>query len=201
MQNLIIILLFVPALSFGQEMSNSIGVVTLSEEYDNTDHRIEFLNEDGSTWDAFNCYGPWDELPDIRIIAFKPDYFVFKVKCQRETPNYYVVVVNEEAGLTKKIKKSNKVILINWEQYVTDVFSVDFDPNKVKIYDKINGTPVPETPVQETIIVPKEVKGEWMKVIWTSGEYNYPSDTSDIQTGWIRWRVNNKITVTVYHLS
>ncbi|WKK81535.2 hypothetical protein [Marivirga arenosa] len=109
MRNLIILLFLVPALSFGQDMSNSIGVVTLSEEYNNTDHRIEFLNEDGSTWDTFNCYGPWDDLPDLQILAFKPDYFVFKIKCQRETPTHYIVVVNEETGLTKKLKKSNKI--------------------------------------------------------------------------------------------
>ncbi|WP_425391194.1 hypothetical protein [Ekhidna sp.] len=201
MRIIISILTLLPTLIFAQNMANSIGVITLSEEYDKTDRIIEFLNEDGSTWDSFNCYGPWDNLPELQILAFKPDYFLFKIKCHKETPTHYVVVVNEETGLTKNLRKSSKVKLVNWEEYVTDVFSIGFEPSELQVFDKVGGTPTSEQPIKESIIVPKELNGDWMKIIWTSGEYEIPSDESNNQTGWIRWRMNSRITLTLYHLS
>ncbi|MFT6214950.1 MAG: hypothetical protein ACJAS3_001346, partial [Roseivirga sp.] len=30
---------------YGQDMSYSVGVVTISDDFDNSDHLIEFLNE------------------------------------------------------------------------------------------------------------------------------------------------------------
>ncbi|WP_424964053.1 hypothetical protein [Ekhidna sp.] len=201
MRRLLTILTFLPTLLHGQNMANSVGVVMLGEQYDNTDHKIELLNEDGSVWYLVDCYEPLNYNPDFRILAFKPDYFLFKIKCKRETQTHYEVVVNEETGLTKSLKKSDKIKLVNWEKYVTDVFSVDFEPTDIQVLDNIDGTPISEQPKSENLMIPKEVKGDWMRIIWTPGNYEYPSDNSNVQSGWIRWRTNNRITVTLYHLS
>ncbi|MFT5780259.1 MAG: hypothetical protein ACI837_003220 [Crocinitomicaceae bacterium] len=195
------ILIFLPTFLFGQDMANSIGVVTIGEKYDDSDHKIELLNEDGSIWYLVDCYEPLTYNPDFRILAFKPDYFLFKIKCKRETPMHYEVVVNEQTGLTKTLKKSTKVKLVNWEEYVTDVFSVDFEPTDIQVLDRIGGTAISEQPKKESLIIPKKLNGEWLRIIWTSGNYEYPSDSSNVRTGWIKWRVNNRIVITLYHLS
>ncbi len=198
MRRLILLLTLIPSFLFGQDLSNSVGVVTISEGYDNTNHIIEFLNDDGSTWQTLNLYNGWNN-PEFHIIAFKPDYFLFKIRCNEQTANGYKVVVNEQTGLTKLIPKSDKVKLVTWEQYMLDVFSIDFDPTQLPIYDGINGSKITELPTQYNILVPTEIKGDWMRIIWSDTD-EYPTNTSKDRTGWIRWKTNNKINVKVYHL-
>lgn len=200
MRKLLLLLSLIPISIFGQDISNSVGVLTISDEYDNTDHIINFLNEDGTTWYTLNLYEDWKNKEDFSIIAFKPDYFLFKIRCKEQTSDGFRVVVNEETGLTKKLANSDKVKLISWEQYALDVFSVDFNPIEHPIYDKIDGALILELPKRKSIMVPKEINGEWMQIIW-SDTNDYPSNITDDRTGWIRWRKNNQIVIKVYHLS
>lgn len=201
MIKLALFLTLIPSLLFGQSMSGSIGVITISDEYGNTDHVIELLNEDGTTWYTLNLYEEWENIkPEFKILAFKPDYFLFKIKCKERTSTGYKVVVNEETGLTKMLIDSKKVKLLTWEQYVTDVFSVDFNTSKHPIYDKINGTPISRPPKNESIMVPKEIVGDWMRIIWSETD-EYPTNTDQVLNGWIRWRKNGRMLITVYHLS
>ena len=188
-------------------MSNSIGIVTLNDEgYSKENGLLQFENEDGSTWYEFTFYyddsdGKWDYPNDaFRIVAFHPDYFLFKIKCITESENFFTVVVNQQTGLTKQLKKSKSIQLKTWEQYVLDVFSIDFDTSELPIYDRINGSPVSELPNRENIVVPKEIKGDWMRIIWSTTN-DYPGNSSEDRTGWIKWKSNNKINITVYHIS
>ena len=196
---LLLLLILLSASLHGQNMTNSIGVVTISDDYDNSDHIIELLNDDGSVWNSINLYNEMTLIEDFDIIAFKPDYFIFKIKCKEKNRDFYRVVVNEETGLTKRLSISSKLKLQTWEEYVIDVFSVDFSPSEIPILDKIDGTPISELPNQNHIIVPKEIKGEWMRIIWTNSDY--PTNDSVNFSGWIKWKKSNKILVTIYHLS
>lgn len=200
MTKLLILILFFPLSILGQDMRNSIGVLTIADNYEKTDHKIEFVNDDGTPWYTLDLYKELKAKNDFMIIAFKPDYFLFHIRCQKQTPTGFAVVVNEESGLTKFVLNSSTVRLQSWEEYVLNVFSVDFDPNKIPIYNKVSGTSIKSNPKKESIIVPKEVRGEWMKIIWLdSGEY--PSNNTSVKTGWIKWKKDNKILITLYHLS
>ncbi|MGL1889951.1 MAG: hypothetical protein OCD76_25790, partial [Reichenbachiella sp.] len=207
MRRFILLITFFPTFLFGQDMSNSIGIVTLNDEtYNKENGLFQFLNEDGSIWYEFTFYyddsdGKWDYPNDeFKIVVFHPDYFLFKIKCVSESENFYTVLVNEKTGLTKRLKKSAPIKLQNWEQYVLNVFSVDFDPSELPVYNRMNGTPMSELPKQESILVPKEIKGDWMRIIWSNtGEY--PDKSSEDKTGWIRWKTSNKINVTIFHIS
>ncbi|MCO6359132.1 hypothetical protein [Roseivirga pacifica] len=181
-------------------MSNSIGVVTISEEYDNTDRILELKNEDGSIWESIDLYKTWKGNPEFRILSFKPDYFLFHIKCIDQSSTDFRVVVNEATGLTKTIQKSNKVKLVSWEKFVQDVFSIGLKEESI-VYDAIGGKPIPDIPTQKNIIVPKEVKGDWMRIIWSVEEYVRPTDDSESKSGWIRWKKNNKLNIILYHLS
>ncbi|MFT7270285.1 MAG: hypothetical protein ACI905_002513 [Roseivirga sp.] len=184
---------------YGQDMSYSVGVVTISDDFDNSDHLIEFLNEDGSIWHSIHLFDEWVIINDFEIIAFKPDYSIFKIKCQEKDLGYFRVVVNEETGMTKRLLVSPKLKLQTWEEYVLDVFAIEFDVSEIPMLDKIQGSPKSELPTINHLIVPKEIKGEWMRVIWTDPEY--PQKNIMKNSGWIKWKSGNKILVKIYHLS
>jgi len=196
---LLLLLILLPAPLYGQNMTNSIGVVTISDDFDNSDHILEFLNDDGSVWNAINLFDEWKPIEGFIIMAFHPDYFLYKIKCKEKTSEYYRVVVNEETGLTKRILISSKLKLQTWEEYVLDVFTVSFNISETSILDKINGSPVTKLPVKNQFLFPKEVKGEWMRIIWTDS--NYPTDDSINYSGWIKWKKGNEIIVRLHHLS
>lgn len=200
MRRLLLIFLLPLTLS-AQDMGNSVGLVTISDKYDSTDHKIEFLNDDGSIWYTLDLYKAWENKSDFRIVAFKPDYFLLHIRCIERTSARYTVVVNEETGLKKFLLNSSKLKFQTWEEYViNEVFSIELDPANAKIYDQINGTILTDIPEQGKVLAPKEVKGEWMRIIW-SDTNEYPSNTSNDRTGWIRWRKDDKIIVTLFHLS
>lgn len=200
MYKLLSTLLFFPSFIFGQDISNSLGVVTISDDYDNSDHVIELLNSDGTVWNSINLYNGWDSEIELNIIAYKPDYFLFKIKCTELTKTGFKVVVNEKTGLTKEIRQSKKVKLQSWENYVIQVFAIDFESEKLSIYKKLNRRPFKETPRRSGITVPIEIKGDWMRIIWSETD-NYPTKNNNDGIGWIKWKNDNKIAITVYHLS
>jgi len=196
---LILLFTFLPNALFCQDISNSIGVVTISDDYDNSDHIIELLNDDGSVWNSINLYDDWKPIEDFIIIGFHPDYFLFKVKCKSKLDKYYEVVVNEETGLSKRLLISSKLKLQTWEEYVLDVFTIGFNISENPVLDKINGAPVTKSPIKNQFLFPKEVKGEWMRIIWTDS--NYPTDNSINYSGWIKWKKGNQIIISLHHLS
>ncbi len=207
MRIFLLLIPFLPTFLLGQDMSNSIGIVTLNNEaYNKENGLLQFENEDGTIWHEFTFYyddsdGKWDYPNDeFRIVAFHPDYFLFKIKCVSQSEDFYTVVVNEQSGLTKRLSKSAPLKLHSWEQYVLNSFSIGFDTSELSIYDKINGTQLSELPNRESTFAPKEIKGDWMRIIW-SNTGDLPNNSNEDQTGWIRWKTNNQINVTVYHVS
>ena len=196
---LLLLLILLSASLNGQNMTNSIGVVTISDDFDNSDHIIELLNDDGSVWNSINLYDDWKPIEDFIIIGFHPDYFLFEIKCKSKLDKYYQVVVNEETGLTKRLLISSKLKLQTWEEYVLDVFSIGFDSSKTSIFEEIEGEILPQQPPKNQTFVPKEIKGEWMRIIWTDS--NYPTDDSINYSGWIKWKEENKISIWLYHMA
>lgn len=194
---------FIPLLLFSssllaQDMSNSIGVLSLAAEI-NGPFKIEILNEDGSVWYSVDPFGEFEWKEGFDVLAFKPDYFLFKLKCVLELDDSYEVVVNEKTGETKFIKKSSNYKLQSWEEFVQQVFSIAFDPTKQKLLDNIDGNPIHELPKVEDHIVPNEIQGDWMKVIWTDAEY--PDETTENKSGWLKWRDGDQIIIGLYFLS
>lgn len=196
---LLLLLILLSASLHGQNMTNSIGVVTISDDFDNSDHTIEFLNDDGSVWKAVNLFDESKPIEDLMIIALHPDYFLYKIRCKERNSEYFRVVVNEKTGLTKRMLISPKLKLQTWEEYVLDVFTIGFNISENPVLDKINGVPVSKSPAKNLFLYPKEVKGEWMRIIWTDS--NYPTDNSINYSGWIKWKKGNQIIISLHHLS
>jgi len=198
--------LLIPSLVFGQDISNRIGVLTINENlYTKENGLIQLLNDDGTTWYEFTLYyddsdGQWDYVnKKLNILAFHPDYFLFEIECTNETEEYYEVVVNEATQLSKRIVKSPEFKLLTWEQYVLNVFAIDFDRDEYPIFHQKNGIPVSNIPDQNLILRPVIIEGDWMKIQWS--DVFQPTKPEHVHDGWIKWRESNRIMIELYHIN
>jgi len=203
---ILLIVLFIPTYLFGQNMSNSIGVITLNgNNYSEENGVIELLDYDGEVWHSFTFYyddsdGKWDYPNDnFQIIAFHPDYFLLKMKCVAQDDEFYTVIVNEESQLKKRVKRNSKLTLQTWEQYVMDVFSISFDALSNPILNDINGERINVKLPEYPIFQPVQIKEEWMKIKWSID--GMPTIDSKYEFGWIRWKSYNRILIEVFFTS
>lgn len=181
-------------------MGNSIGIITLSEPHDGNKF-IEFLNNDDSVWYKLKFHyddsnGKWDyPNPEFMIVSFHPDYYLFNVKCIRELGSFYEVEVNHESGLTKKMRKSELIKLISWEDYVLNVFSIGFDDKLNPICENKEGNTLEINLSDEVIFQPVEIQGEWMKIKWSK---DFFVENPKFDYGWVKWKEGNKIIIELY---
>jgi hypothetical protein len=105
------------------------------------------------------------------------------------------VIVNKETGLEKYIKKENYWVLRNWQDHlIHSVASIDFDKEKNAVRLK----PTEETAILkmsmniDPVIEPIEIKDDWLKIRYWENERE--------MTGWIRWKIDNQIIVTLFYL-
>lgn len=207
MRQLLWILFLIPFLTFGQDMSNSIGVITLDEvNYSKENGLIELLNDGGEAWYSFTFYyddsdGKWDyPNDDFQVIAFHPDYFLLKMRCISQDDEFYTVMVNEESQLTKKVRKSSKLVLQIWEQFALNVFSVSFESLSNPILHKIAGDKIDVDLPDYPIFQPVKIKDDWMKIKWSKKNGITTAD-SEYEFGWIKWKSHNRILIEVFFIS
>lgn len=190
----IFLLLLLPSYLFGQNISNSVGVVSLNQKvYNNSDGLIQFFNEDGSVWYEFNFYyddsdGKWDyPNDDFDVLAFHPDYFLLKVRCISVSSEVYKVVVNEMFEDMKLIKKSPKYKFETWPEYILNSSHLDFDVLSNPILNEVDGEVLEGWDASGIQLEPVEINEHWLKLKWLDhGGTNY---------GWIRWRDGSSMLV------
>lgn len=183
---------------------SSIGVIRLNEKGYDKDKFIHIYNQDGSLWYQFSFY--YDDSDskfeyaneNFKPYAFHPDYFVLVLKCVGEDSNRYEVIVNEDTGLKRFVRKDDATFKFEtWEQHILKAFAVDFDRS---------GNPLREIPEGQvkTVELPKEVtfhpveiNGEWLKVRWDSPKKSGKND----RFGWVKWKESNKILIELFYTS
>ena len=212
-QLLIIIILTISVKAFGQDrllIDNGFGVVEAKIETNK--ENIVIFNQDCSVWMLFdfdyenkldnkNQYTlddvkklySWNE--DFNPYVFIIDYSLLMFICTGIEGDKYKVIVNKETGLEKYIKKEDFLILRNWQEHlIHSVASVDFD---------IKTNPVRQKPTIEAgilklsldidpVIEPIGINGDWLKVrFW---------EKDNEKTGWIKWKIENRIIVSLFYL-
>lgn len=175
---------------------NTIGVVTLGDNYDKYD-TIKLFNKDGSLWYKLSYF--YDDSDgkfeygntDFRPLAFHPDKFVLALGVVNQSQNEYEVVVNKETSATKLIKREPFLRFLTWEEYVAQAFSVSFDSelNPILLEPKESGAAVLSY-APDVLYHPVEVKDEWLKVEWQVGD--------SWKNGWIKWKVKNKLIIDIH---
>lgn len=185
-------------------MKGTIGLVVLSDSYQ-VGEPIRIYNTDGSVWIEF-------ELSDNNTIeyganGFKPvildtDRVDLVLKCTGQDRSRYEVLVNDETGLKKYVKKSDRNLRFEtWEAYVVDMFAVSFDEKENPVLESPRGKVkqnMPQ-PLKEWTLKPVAVRGVWMKIEWDENPSRPGKGKKD--SGWIRWRDSEKIIVHLFGMA
>jgi len=212
-QILIILTLIISTGLYGKErplIGNELGV--LEAKIETYKENIVIYNQDGSVWMQFdfdyenklenkNRY-TFDDVKklynwnnDFNPYAFHIDYSLLMFICTEIEGDRYKVIVNKETGLEKYINKENFWILRNWQDHIVhSVASIDFDKEKNAVRLK----PTEETAILkmsvdiDPVIEPIEINGDWLKIRYWENDRE--------MTGWIRWKIDNQIIVTLFYL-
>ncbi|MEO8648323.1 MAG: hypothetical protein ABI539_04075 [Acidobacteriota bacterium] len=183
-------------------IKNTKGLIVLSDKYGKNDF-VRFYNEDGSLWYEFTYYyddsdGKFEyENANFEPFAFHPDYFVLALKCVGEDKGRYEVIVNEDTGLKKFVKKDDPTLKFQtWDEHITKAFAVSFNREENPLREMPEGKiKVVELP-KEATFHPVKVQGEWLKVNWEVAKH-----VDHAGFGWIKWKENQKLLIELFYFS
>jgi len=184
-------------------IGDSKGAIVLSEHDDKNDI-IRIYNEDNSLWYEFSFYyeqigdGTFREHEDFAPFAFHPDYFLLALRLVGEDKNRYEVIVNEDTGLKKFVKKSDRSLKFQtWVEHIKGVFSVKFNqvenPLRESPAGRVKHAELPE----DVFFHPVQVKGEWLKVRWDGSQ----QAKKDAGSGWVKWRDDSQLLVELFYFA
>lgn len=183
------------------DISNSLGLLHLIDEPSRKNEPIKIYNEDGSLWYEFKitddevAQKAFEQNEDLRPFRFDLDDFFFYFNRIGENDRYYQVIVNEDTGLKKFVRKDDpKFKAETWQQYILNCNSVGFDPQQNPLRETPDGQFVSGEVSEKLIFSPKEIKGDWLKVSWTNSD----DPKEKPKFGWIRWRQDKKIVVDFF---
>jgi hypothetical protein len=187
---------------YEESIKNAKGLIVLSDQYGKNDF-IRFYNEDGSLWYEFTFYyddsdGKFEyKNENFQPFAFHQDYFSLALKCIGEDKNRYEVIVNEETGLKKFVKKNEPTLKFqHWEDHITKAFAVDFNRDENSLLEipkgKIKVVQLPN----EITFYPVKIEGEWLKVSW-----NITKHEDNAGSGWIKWKADEKLLIDLFYFA
>jgi hypothetical protein len=158
---------------------------------------IKIYNSDGSMWYE---YAISEENPLHYTKNPKADFhpiglpsIVPWMKLVRESINWFEVVVNEDDGTTKFIRKNDPVLgKQGWEKTIRIRNSIGIDTNSSPLRDR------PEGKIREIKYLEEDydftiedIVGDWLYV------FRWREDNETSVQGWIRWRSGNELFTTL----
>lgn len=127
--------------------------------------------------------------------VMKLDYNLLYLRAKTLSKSWLEVVVNRDTGRTAWVSR-HAVDFIHWPDFLLDVFAVELiDPanNPMRIKPLLHASPVALPPRAQ--LRPLAVQGDWLQVALL-GE-----DGQSGQTGWIRWRKDERLLIRYSLLS
>lgn len=212
----LILTLICPIIFYAQNkplIGNELGILQF-ESSEITD-KIVLLNQDFTEWMSFdlnyeaklnqkqNKAYTSDDVEklynwkkEFSPYAFHMDYAIIMFKCLEDKNGFYRVIVNEQTGLTKYIRKSKLWVLKSWEKHICEsVASVGFEleSNPLRMKPEVNSTKIVEKSENlDPVFSPVETQGVWLKIkYWVNEKEKF---------AWIKWREANQIIVELWYL-
>lgn len=180
------------------DLKQSLGLVSIKEIRFGKNQVMRLYNQDGTLWFALSLD---DEETARETIERKEDFHPFRAdhddwsfvfNCVRQDRRYYHVVVNEDTGSKKFIRKDESHFKLGtWEQYILDCFAVDFKAADNPLREEPNGRPILVAISKGSTFHPDKIDGDWLKVRWSAGD----DGTRGPNFGWIKWKENNRIVI------
>lgn len=169
-------------LSFFNSNNKIIGTIEIKETDVLTIHNDKIFNSN----DDSNPFRP-------RLYIKNPEYFRLAFDCIKNEKEYYNVIINRQSRETARIKKTDKFFNFETiEEYVNNWTGLDFEFDRSK-------NPIKKSPSDNS----EEINHEKQTIykIWTAEKISIQGDWIQIkivntnESGWIRWRNGNLITI------
>ncbi len=175
-----------------RDLKNSMGL--LSAEYSSVkipSGFVEIYNEDGTIWTKF-FFGDLaaKHSTDNALAPFRASsdgYLIFDLI--GEGKGFYKVIANEETGLVKYIRKDDPSFKRQrWQEYILSCFAVSALDKTNSVRISPDGQHFKEYLDRSYIqFEPLEIEGDWLKV-----------KVNDNTDGWIKWRINGKLAISLF---
>lgn len=190
----------VPEIEF-RDISNSLGLIEITEKGFLKNETVHFYNQDGSLWNEFSLFDEnkvYENIiqnKDFRPFRYDTDSNHFYFDWVGENKFFYKVIINEETKLKKFVKKEDSHFKADsWEKYILNCFAVEFDWEKNPLRKEINGQTLKENLDKSLTFQPEEIRGNWLKV----KRLDNSNDEKKSKSGWIKWKDNNKILINFF---
>lgn len=184
-----------------KHINNTVGFITFPDpgEKKGLKDKAEILNEDGSLWMSFYIdyfshdnkwkknFGPW---------ALESGIGVFVIRCTKVNNDSYTIVVNEDLGIEKYLKKNPNIYFNTIEQHVLKAPILGFNQDENPIREKPDeNAPIIKVedisePDVDDFFCGTELKGNWVRLKNIFTEKN---------VGWVKWRQDNLFMIEFYY--
>ncbi len=197
---------------FETRIGDSNGVIVLSDNYGEED-TVKIYNANGTLWYEFSYYdeSAFDQLEsintDFRPFAFHPDYLLLGLRVAEEDEKRYEVVVNEDSGLKKFVRKDDENLEYEpFETHIVSAYAVDFDDKNNPVLREPGGAKIEEDYSKIEIFKAVKVESDWVELKWDepvsgSGANSNTQPGSVERTGWVRWRDNGKMVIELFYVA
>jgi hypothetical protein len=182
-------------LQSNKKIGNIIGIIVVNKSYTKKD-TIKLFNDNGTLWYKFTFYyddsdGKFDyPNEDFLPMGFNPDYFVLSLAVINIDSTGYQVIVNNETGLVKRIRKEPYLSFLTLDQYVISAFSISFNNQNTLIHENPSNEAKIIPFVKDIFYHPLKIQGEWLQIKWgMENDWHY---------GWIKWKDKNTILIEVH---
>jgi hypothetical protein len=130
---------------------------------------------------------------------FVPERSQFYLLCRSQNANWMELVVNEPNATRLWVRKSNKVKLISWVEFLSKMLYVSRElPASNPIYTRPDTNSERIFFVGQDFFKVKSIRGDWAEV-YTPDDPNRPDElTQRLLTGWIRWKEDDILMID-YH--
>lgn len=179
------------------DIANTKGLIILSYSAVKKGE-VHIYNADGSLWYTYRFTDDSDhnlaENADFKPYIYSREGYL-ELYLIGEKGDMYEVIVNNATGEKKFIKKDDPSFKKqSWEEHVLSMFAVDFDQKTNPLRSSPENGQIIKQSGDRVNYHPKEIKGNWLKVEWfENDDRNKPS-----HTGWIKWRDNDHIILTLF---
>jgi hypothetical protein len=197
---------------FETKIGDSKGVIVLSDKY-GEDDTVKIYEPDGKLWYEFSYYdeSAFDQLESIntefRPFAFHPDYLLLAMRVVGEDEKRYEVVVNEQSGLKKYVRKDDENLEYEpFEKHIVSAYAVDFDDKKNPALKKPDGEKIEEDYSKIERFKAVNVEGDWVELKWDEPAETAAGNTNAIpgsveRTGWVRWRNGGTMLIELFYVA
>lgn len=178
-------------------------------------HKITFYGSDGAVWKQIDARD--DSLESLK--GEEGDFFpllfsngastefAIELRITGRSDDWLRVVVHEtrEPQTVAYLRADDPMFKpLSWEQYALSFFNLRFDPDSNPVLQMPDGSPTDARMPEEPLIKPDEVRGDWLKIRWTTHEPDEPSAGEIAKqfpgnVGWIRWRKDGEILIHEYY--